>query len=395
MKIAYLCPSINPVKGGIERVTYILRNYFISKGHTVYCIALKQDENKNEDDLVFLPDDTEDNTLANRTFLNNFLQKHGVDVLIAQIGGPSSGSELAASVPDNIKKIACLHLDMLDSVRHFGANRLMTFKKYHLGWMASLLENNILTDVLIFFKKMKYQKGYLNLSKQFDKIVLLSESFINDYEYIAGKKGLINLTSMPNPLPFMNKINENEIITKKNKTLLYVGRVNTGQKKVDYLLGIWAKLHKTHPDWFLKIVGDGPELTMLQKYAVDLKLTNYSFEGYQTPEKYYSDSPILCLTSSYEGFGMVLIEAMRYGVVPVAFNSYASVKDIVDDNNCGLLVEPFKLEEYAGKLSRLMTDLDTRESMAYNCIKKAATFSIDNIGDRWLRLFENLLTKEK
>lgn len=391
MRIAYLCPSINPVKGGIERVTYILRNYFIAKGHTVYCIALRQEENKNEEDLIFLPDNCADYTPGNVTFLNEFLIKNNVDILIAQLGGPSSGSELAASAPKSVKKIACLHLDILDSVRHFGANKYMLLKKMHVGFLAQLFENNILTDLLVRLKKHKYQKGYISLTEQFDKIVLLSDSFINDYEYIAGKNGLLNLTSMPNPLPFMENIEAAKIIKNKSKTLLYVGRVNTGQKKVDYLLRIWSLLHLKYPNWNLKIVGDGPDLEMMKRYAHDLELKNYSFEGYQSPEKYYADAPILCLTSSYEGFGMVLIEAMRYGVVPVAFDSYASVKDIIDDKKNGLLVNPFNLNEYANALSMLMTNVEQRESMAYNSIIKADTFTISNIGERWLQLFEKLL----
>ena len=88
---------------------------------------------------------------------------------------------------------------------------------------------------------------------------------------------------------------------------------------------------------------------------------------------------------------MVLIEAMRYGVVPVAFDSYASVKDIIDDKKNGLLVNPFNLNEYANALSMLMTNVEQRESMAYNSIIKADTFTISNIGERWLQLFEKLL----
>lgn len=55
------------------------------------------------------------------------------------------------------------------------------------------------------------------------------------------------------------------------------------------------------------------------------------FTGWQDPESFYRDASILCLTSDFEGWGMVLTEAMTFGAVPVAFNSYAAITDIIDD----------------------------------------------------------------
>ena len=80
-----------------------------------------------------------------------------------------------------------------------------------------------------------------------------------------------------------------------------------------------------------------------------------------------------------------------FEISKLAFDSYASVKDIIDDKKNGLLVNPFNLNEYANALSMLMTNVEQRESMAYNSIIKADTFTISNIGERWLQLFEKLL----
>lgn len=393
MKIAYICPSINPIKGGIERVTYILKEYFQTKRHEVFCIAVKQKNNQDEKDLIFLPELSADNTEVNKLFLSKFVENYKIDIVIAQIGAPGKGSDLVASLPNKVKKIACIHLDLLDSVRHFGAYKSVELKKKGLGFLVPYLENNFMTDVLVRIKKAKYHKGYNELYDRFDRIVLLSDMFKDDFAYLLGRSGLSKLVGISNPLPLMEDISHSNLY--KGKTVLYVGRINTGQKKVDYLLKIWSVVSKQHPDWQLKIVGDGPDLPAMKIMAQQMELDHYSFEGYSSPENYYKESPILCLTSSYEGFGMVLIEAMRYGVVPIAFDSYASVGDIIENHKSGLLVKPFDIKAYADAVGRLIDNEQIWKNMSTECICKAETFKADVIGDRWLSLFNQLMTSHE
>ena len=194
------------------------------------------------------------------------------------------------------------------------------------------------------------------------------------------------MLTIPNPLAFSP---ESINLKDKKHELLFVGRVDCVFKQVDVLLKIWSFLHERFPDWELKIVGgDGEgEITSLSK---NLGLKNVSFEGFQDPTPYYSNASIFCLTSSSESFGLVLIEAMRFGVVPFAFSSYDSVTDIIDSPKVGVLIEPFDCKQYSDELSKLMLDRRRREEMAIMAQQKSCLYSIDVIGDKWLNLFKNL-----
>lgn len=387
MSIAFLCPSVNPTKGGVERVTNILGNYLESHGYKIYYIALKQEGNKDEKGIVFLPDDSSDDTEANRVFLQNFCITHHINIIIAQIGAPGKASELVASLSCNIKKIACLHMNIFDSVRHFGANNYRLFNNLHLAWLSNLFENNFITDFLIYIKKLKYKDSYKSLVLKFDRIVLLSDSFKPDISYLLNGNKLDNVVSIPNPLDITDDPLDLDI---KEKILLYVGRVNCAEKRLDYLLQIWDKFYRIHNDWRLVIVGDGPDLSFLKAKALKMGLKNYSFEGFQNPDSYYKKASIFCLTSANESFGMVLIEAMRYGVVPIAFDSYASVKDIIRNGVDGMIVKPFNLQNYADSISLLAANVDLRREMATRSYNKSKLFSVDSVGKIWLNLLDTL-----
>lgn len=87
---------------------------------------------------------------------------------------------------------------------------------------------------------------------------------------------------------------------------------------------------------------------------------------------------------------MVLTEAMTFGVVPVAFNSYAAITDIIDDGKNGLLVPPFSHKEFARKLGSLMKDEELRREMSKNCVQYVRRFDIQNVADEWENAFDRL-----
>ena len=86
---------------------------------------------------------------------------------------------------------------------------------------------------------------------------------------------------------------------------------------------------------------------------------------------------------------MVLTEAMTFGVVPVAFNSYAAITDIIDDGKNGLLIPPFSHRAFARKLGALMKE-ELRMEMSKNCVQYVKRFDIQNVADEWERTFDRL-----
>lgn len=390
MNILFMFPSINPIKGGIERVTSLLINYFKSCGHNAYCIGMREEYRDFEPEMYYLPDQQIEDSELNKKHLAHFVAEKEIDIVVCQTGGPGPCCDLLYSLPQTVGKIVCLHLDILDSVRHIGAKKSLVFEKYHLSSLGNFLEFKPINRIVQRLYRIKRKQRFIDLCNYPDRVVLLSDTFKDDFYFMSGKSKNENVISMHNPLPEDFYRYSIKKPCEKSKTLLYVGRLNTSQKKVDYLLQIWSKLYKKHPDWTLKIVGGGEEEMFLKEKARVLNLSNCSFEGFKDPIEYYRDASILCMTSSYEGFGMVLIEAMCFGTIPIAFNSYSSVSDIIDDNHTGFLVKAFDIDEYVSKIDYLICNESIRSTLYDNCIMKSKQFAINRIGDKWLKLFKEI-----
>lgn len=94
-------------------------------------------------------------------------------------------------------------------------------------------------------------------------------------------------------------------------------------------MNIWKILQDKLVQYKLEIVGGGTEQVFFEKMAHSMCLKRITFHGFTNPTEYYKRAPILCMTSNYEGFPMVLVEAMQYGCVPFAFDSFPSLYDII------------------------------------------------------------------
>ena len=192
------------------------------------------------------------------------------------------------------------------------------------------------------------------------------------------------LCAIFNPLTLINDGNE---IIRKEKKILFVGRIEFGTKRVDLLLKIWDKLSRLNPDWSLHIVGTGSDYEEMKSIIRNKKIPNVFIHGRKDPTELYKKSSILCLTSSYEGFGLVLTEAMTFGTIPFAFNSYASAGDIISNEKDGYLITPFDIEEYSSKIQLLINNENLRNQISRQALLKSNTFHIDKISKQWVQLF--------
>ena len=237
-----------------------------------------------------------------------------------------------------------------------------------------------------FVLKYRY---WLNMQVKYsDRQVMLSPKFIPEYLFFAGKRYADKLTAMPNPLTI-----EKEPRCKKENALLFVGRLSQ-EKGLGYLLDIWHLLEDMYPDWRLDIVGDGGERALCERKIKEYGLKRCVLHGFQTPEPFYNRSKIFCMTSLFEGFGLVLVEAMAYGTVPLAFNSYANVGDIIDRGKNGLLVRPFDVVEYANTLSLLMDHPALLDAMSDEAVEKSHVYELERIGAEWEKMFEEVINEK-
>lgn len=160
------------------------------------------------------------------------------------------------------------------------------------------------------------------------------------------------------------------------------------------VIDTWAKLEAKFLDWKLTIVGDGVERENVEKQVVDYGLQRVFFEGFQQPKSYYERASILLLTSEYEGFPLVLAECMSFGVIPVVYDSYSAVRDIIADGKDGIVIpyhsDGYRADEAASILSGIIEDDDKRDAMALAAIEKSKEYAVEKIYGEWMKTFEKL-----
>ena len=174
----------------------------------------------------------------------------------------------------------------------------------------------------------------------------------------------------------------------KRREVLYLGRLSFADKRVDRLLNIYALIAGSHPGWKLRIVGDGPELPNLERQAAELGLEScVEFCGFSSnPAEYLKSASILCMTSEFEGWPMAIVEAMQYGVAPIAFGCTAGVRELLADGR-GIDVPPGDNHAYALQLSQLMASPDLRAELVGTHAPFLSQLSISNIAAQWKELF--------
>lgn len=383
--ILFVYPTpFNPKYGGVERVTDLLAKGFLARGNKVlYLHHVHKEDLLNYDypsPVYFFPD-SDYRSNENVVFYHEFLKKHKVDIIINQCG-LFEDSILYLNIGDNeCKTISVLHFNPMLNYENLASEELI-LKEQDLKGVVKLVARTLLFPKIkktyLFARKRQYDFLFPNS----DKVCLLSESHIEDFEKHYHRYDKNKIVSISNPNSFLPQKCE------KKKQLLYVGRLERGQKRPDRLLKIWKRLYRRFTDWEMVIVGDGKERTQLEQQAKNLE--RISFVGFQSPEKYYREASILCMTSNFEGFGMVLTEAKSFGTVPFAFDSFSAVHDIIEDGKTGILISPFSIKEYADKLALLMNDEYSLNQMSENCIKDVVRFSEDNIINQWFSLFSSL-----
>lgn len=245
------------------------------------------------------------------------------------------------------------------------------------------------------YKRLQYgRKGLLRLVDHIftyrdKKIVSLYDRFIvltDSDAQLWGK--LSNLQVIPNFLPFESDARSN--LT--NRQIIAVGRLDY-QKGFDNLINIWKKVSERSEGWVLKIIGDGPLRTQLLNQIANMGLKDRIILQNATSDivKEYLNSSILVMTSRYEGFGMVLLEAQSVGVPTISFDCKCGPGEIIVDSRNGYLIPEGQFDMFADKLLDLINDSVKRYRMGEAAYEDSARFSAKNIMGKWITLFESLL----
>lgn len=227
-----------------------------------------------------------------------------------------------------------------------------------------------------------WQNKLIQQIRKLDAFVVLTEE---DREAWGD---LPNIHVIPNFITTMPK----QASDCTHKTVIAVGRY-TWQKGFDMLLKAWQKVEQLKPDWHLKIVGAGDT----QEYvalAERLQLHHVEMQG---PSKQLNDlladASVMAFSSRYEGFGMVLIEAMACGIPAVSFACPCGPRDIIREGEDGYLVDCFDEDMLARRLLNLMGDDSLRKTMGQRARTNMQRFLQADVMQRWMLLIGKLTSK--
>lgn len=235
--------------------------------------------------------------------------------------------------------------------------------------------------------------NYKLMLESSDKLLLLSERFINRMTSLMGDDTAYKIGFINNPTPFKVPMLD---LSKKEKLIIWVGRIQDPQKNPGAFLKVWKDFSLTHPDWKAIIVGDGPHRNYFEKKANNLSLTNLTFAGSRKDvDEFYVRATFLCMTSLYEGWPMVLPEAMAHGCIPAVLDTFEAIFDIIEDGESGLIINQYTPDEMSRRLSELCKDPTSLREMAYYAHKSINRFSSDRIASRWEIILKEVIARRK
>lgn len=214
------------------------------------------------------------------------------------------------------------------------------------------------------------------------KLIVLTEAAKVELKSLSNKVRDEQMVVIPDPLT----VNENSLVHSSltNGNICFVGRLSH-EKGVMRLLRIWERVSRVMPALTLSIYGEGDARKEMESFIKEHALKNVVFRGFcNNLEDIYLHSDLLLMTSDTEGFGMVLIEAMYYGVPCVSFDCPISPKEIIAD--AGITIPCFDEETYAQKIIETLSDEKTLKTLQQKAICRARDFYLDRIIENWRKL---------
>jgi glycosyltransferase involved in cell wall biosynthesis len=189
---------------------------------------------------------------------------------------------------------------------------------------------------------------------------------------------------LPNPLPFKTHTQSNCL----SKIALCVGRL-TADKRHDLLVYLWSKSEAPAIGWKLKIIGSGECKQSINNCinSINMHHSIELIESSKNIENYYKDSSLFLLTSRTEGFGMVILEAMSFGLPVIAFNCLAGPRDLVQNNSTGFLINESDYLNYIKKINFFINNISDRRKYGRAGLEKSKSFEAEKI---CLELFESI-----
>lgn len=383
MKIAYIYSTM-AVTGGTERMITEKANYLSERyGYDVTIITCYQLAHENN--FFHISEKVKQINLE-IPFFSQYKYKYPKRLLVKW----QMNKLLKKSINEAVKQV---DPDILIGVSRFKANYISTIKcrakkiiechesKYNTKYDASEKHSVPVRLFLNIYRRIYFR----TIERNADAVITLTEKdklFWKRAKYVVV---IPNFSTM-----FISNISDCT-----PKRVIAIGRL-TWEKGFGRLIEAWSIVCSKHTDWHLDIYGQGSMYDTLNTLTNTYKAHNLTFHNYMSNiSQEYANSSICAVTSYFEGFSLVLLEAIRHGVPCVAFDCPFGPRSIIDDASNGFLVYDGEIKLFAERLCRLIEDEDLRKQFSKNAIEKAKLFDTDIVMNQWKTLFKELTSQKR
>lgn len=376
-KIVYCTPALY-FAGGMERVLTMKANYFAD--HFGYDITIILTD--GEDKPIFYPLSDKVKVINlnigfEELWTCSFIKKIVIYLKKQYLYKKMLKKELMRIRPDITVSMLRREINFINEIKD-GSKKI---GEIHIN-RANFRNFESKDDNLIkkLFAKV-WMNDLTNKLKKLDRFVVLTEK---DKEAWVE---LDNVCVIPNPLSFIPQ----NISKLTEKRVIAVGRY-CHEKGYDLLLKAWCIVQNNIADWRLEVYGEGDRSQydeMISSLNIDRHRCILHGRSSNIQDEFEKSSLAVC-SSKFEGFGLVITEAMSCGLPVVSFDCPWGPRAIIHDGEDGLLVENGNVEKLADAIIWMIQHPEMRSKMATKAIENVQRFSIEKIAEKWRSLFDAL-----
>jgi glycosyltransferase involved in cell wall biosynthesis len=373
--IFLVCNSIDEV-GGVQQWAHDLSRLFAARGHHVHLIGIEAAEETRD----YGADSSYQRTVLHQQRLPKAWRPSGV-------GSLNVARRITESRRDaQITRAAAQLSALFRAARPGGV--IIVAQVWAQEWVAraDTAGMRVIGMSHESFEASRRTSRYQRVKTFYpdvDRMLALTEEDADAW----ARSGMSNAGAMPNPL-----MTTPVTLPDLDRPAVVTLRRLAHDKGIDMLLEAWAAVAPRHPEWRLDIFGSGPDEQVLRRQARELGLDDQQlFRGVTTDlDGALSNASVYALPSREEGFPIALMEAMAYGLPSVAFDCAPGIRELLEDEVSGLLVNPGNVPGFVTALERLIEDAGLRRKLGGQAKEAVAKFSPEAVVGRWEDLFELL-----